>query len=144
MSDETKQWRDALYNASVEAIDRGWCVIPLSLEGKKPLISWKKFQTEPTTQDQLDDWFDNGVMTEGGNRVTLFNMALVTGAISGVIVLDCDTEKAVQFAVKNDMTSPFVVSTARGKHFYFAHPKMDNVLQTRSATQQEIGIQSKD
>ena len=23
MNDETKQWRDALYNASVEAIDRG-------------------------------------------------------------------------------------------------------------------------
>ena len=68
--DEMKQWRDALYNASVEAIDRGWCVVPLSIEGKKPLIRWKEFQTNPTTQEQLDDWFDNGVATESGNKVT--------------------------------------------------------------------------
>lgn len=119
---ETEQWRDALYNACVEAIDRGWSVIPLSIEGKKPLISWKKYQTENTTQEELDEWFEQGVKTESGNTVSLFNMALVTGSISGVIVLDCDNEKAVQFALKNDMTSPFVVSTARGKHFYFAHP----------------------
>ena len=119
---ETEQWRDALYNACVEAIDRGWSVIPLSIEGKKPLISWKKYQTENTTQEELDEWFEQGVKTESGNTVPLFNMALVTGSISGVIVLDCDNEKAVQFALKNDMTSPFVVSTARGKHFYFAHP----------------------
>ena len=122
MIDEMKQWRDALYNASVEAIDRGWCVVPLSIEGKKPLIRWKEFQTNPTTQEQLDDWFDNGVATESGNRINIFNMALVTGAVSGIIVLDCDNEKAVQFALKNEMVSPFVVTTARGKHFYFAHP----------------------
>ena len=122
MTDEMKQWRDALYNASVEAIDRGWCVVPLSIEGKKPLIRWKEFQTNPTTQEQLDDWFDNGVTTESGNTVSIFNMALVTGAVSGIIVLDCDNEKAVQFALKNEMVSPFVVTTARGKHFYFAHP----------------------
>ena len=42
--------------------------------------------------------------------------------MSGIIVLDCDNEKAVQFALKNEMVSPFVVTTARGKHFYFAHP----------------------
>ena len=40
-------------------------------------------------------------------------MALVTGAVSGIIVLDCDNEKAVQFALKNEMVSPFVVTTAR-------------------------------
>lgn len=123
MTEETKQWRDAMHNAAVEAVERGWTIIPLSLQSKKPLIGWKKYQTQPTTIEEVDDWFDNGVRTDSGNVVPIFNLALVTGAISGVIVLDCDNEKAVEYAEKNDLTSPFVVHTARGKHFYFSHPQ---------------------
>ena len=122
MTEETKKWRDALYNASVEAIERGWCIIPLSLQSKKPLISWKKYQTEPTTLEEVEEWFDKGVRTDSGNVVSMFNIALVTGSISGVIVLDCDNEKAVEYAEKNNLTSPYIVHTARGRHYYFAHP----------------------
>lgn len=122
MTEETKKWRDALYNASVEAIERGWCIIPLSLQSKKPLISWKKYQTEPTTLEEVEEWFDKGVRTDSGNVVSMFNIALVTGSISGVIVLDCDNEKAVEYAEKNNLTSPYIVYTARGRHYYFAHP----------------------
>lgn len=123
MNEETKKWRDALYDASVQAVERGWCIIPLSLQSKKPLVGWKKYQTEPTTLDEVEEWFDKGVTTSSGNVVPLFNIALVTGAISGVIVLDCDNEEAVQYAEKHNLTSPFVVHTARGKHFYFSHPQ---------------------
>jgi len=122
MNQEAQKWRDALYQASVEAVERGWCIIPLSLQSKKPLVGWKKYQTEPTTLEEVEDWFENGVRTTSGNVVGTFNIAVLTGSISGIIVLDCDNEKSVEYAVKNDLTSPFVVHTARGKHFYFAHP----------------------
>jgi len=123
MNEEMKKWREALHNAAVEAVERGWTIIPLSLQSKKPLIGWKKYQTQSTTIEEVDDWFDNGVRTDSGNVVPNFNIALVTGAISGVIVLDCDNQQSVEYAEKHSLTSPFVVHTARGKHFYFAHPQ---------------------
>lgn len=122
-TEATKQdLKDALYDAAVMAVERGWTVFPLSLSNKKPLNEWKRFQTEPTTLDEVEDWFTNGAPTKEGGRVEVFNLALVTGVISGVIVLDCDNEKAVEHAQKHGLTSPFGVRTTRGRHYYFAHP----------------------
>ncbi len=42
--------------------------------------------------DEVDEWFDLGAPTTSGNRVSLFNLALVTGDVSGVVVLDGDNQ----------------------------------------------------
>lgn len=123
MTAPTKQdLKQTLYDAASMAIERGWTIIPLSISSKKPLNEWKKYQTQATTQEEVDDWFENGAPTKEGGRVEVFNLALVTGVISGVLVLDCDNQTAVDYAKKNGMTSPITVNTTRGKHFYFAHP----------------------
>jgi KaiC/GvpD/RAD55 family RecA-like ATPase len=114
--------KEAMYDAAIEAVERGWSVIPLSVTGKKPLNEWKKYQTQQTTLEEVEDWFENGAPTTNGGRVDLFNIALVTGVISGVLVLDCDNAQAVEYAKKQTLTSPISVNTARGKHYYFAHP----------------------
>lgn len=113
--------------AAHEYIENGWSVFPLSISDKRPIGKWKRFQTEYVLPDEIDDWEENGAVrqTEDGEIVgtdKMFNLALVTGAISGIIVLDCDNEKAIEFAKSKGLTSPVGVKTSRGMHYYFRHP----------------------
>ncbi len=63
-----------------EALQRGWSIIPVGLD-KKPLIpSWKPFQGRSPTQAELDEW----------RRMNPPAWAVVTGAISGIVTLDFD------------------------------------------------------
>ena len=123
MNQKQKEFKDALYNEACHALDRGWTIIPLSIKGKMPLAEWKHKQTEPTTIEEVEDWFENGAPTKAGGRVEFFNLALITGSISGVIVLDCDNEDAVAYAKKHNLQSPIAVKTTRGYHYYFKHPQ---------------------
>lgn len=115
-------------NAAKEYVDRGWSCFPLSISEKRPLAKWKRFQSEYPLEDEIDDWIDNGAPrtdAETGNEIgrePLYNLALVTGAISGFVVVDCDTEGAVEYAKANGLTSPVGVKTRRGMHYYFRHP----------------------
>ena len=43
--------------------------------------------------------------------------------MSGVVMLDCDNQAAVDYAKKHNLQSPFAVKTTRGMHFYFQHPR---------------------
>lgn len=115
-------WFQALHNEAMAALDRGWNVIPISITSKKPLIEWKEYQTSEVTADMVDDWFEHGAPTKSGTRVKPFNLAVLTGAVSGIVVVDCDNIESVQHAEKHGMTTPFSARTSRGRHFYFAHP----------------------
>src|SRR5207244_803506 len=69
-----------------QALERGLSIIPLS-EQKKPLLErWKEFQTRLPTQEELAEWEAHGAPLWG----------VITGAISGVIVLDFDGNRGVQ------------------------------------------------
>lgn len=120
---EWNDWFAQVHTAALEAHDRGWNILPVSLSSKTPLVGWIDLQTTPLTSEQIDDWFYEGVKTSSGNIVKRFNIGVITGELSGVVVLDCDNDAAVKYADKHNLRTPFEVSTARGKHFYFAHPR---------------------
>lgn len=120
-----------LYDAAIDAIERGWSVIPLSILTKKPLAKWTKYQTEPPTREEVEDWFEHGAPTGDGHRVRPFNLALLTGELSGLVVVDCDNDAAVAHAKKHGLTSPVSVKTTRGRHFYFAHPRAGRRFQNK-------------
>ena len=103
---------DRLYNAAYEYLDRGWSFVPCSPKGKEALIPWKDFQTSPTTEEQVEEWFGNGVTTKHG-VVRDFDLMLVTGKLSGVVVVDCDNEDAVTKA-KELGHSNVMVQTRKG------------------------------
>lgn len=122
MQMDKQEWFDNLYEEGIAALGRGWNVIPISIASKKPLIEWAEYQTKTVSEEELVDWFDNGVPTKHGQRVTPFNLAVVTGAISGLCIVDCDNEDATKYAESKRMTTPFVATTIRGRHFYYRHP----------------------
>lgn len=50
------------------------------------------------------------------------NAGVATGAISGIVVLDCDNLLARIAVEERGLPETLTVSTPRGTHFYFAHP----------------------
>jgi len=97
-----------------EYLDKGWSVIPIHPSKKLPLIKWKEYQSRHATEDELHNWF---------TQFPDAQIAVVTGSISSLIVVDADSEDAQRFCKANNLTSPFAVKTTRGMHYYFTHPK---------------------
>lgn len=88
----------------------GWTVIPAPLGKKFPLIAWKKYQTVRPTDEEYALWFFN----------TNCNILLVTGALSGVMVVDLDSYKKTYSEV--NISSPVASKTARGgTHLFFKY-----------------------
>ena len=100
--------------AALEYLDMGWSVIPCRPETKRPRIKWKEFQDTLPTEEQITDWW---------TRFPSDPIALITGSLSGVVVVDCDNEQALHSAFDCGMKSIYRVKTKRGHHLYFAHPK---------------------
>lgn len=89
----------------------GWAVIPLA--GKLPLVSWKEFQSRRPGQDELTTWFAGETHATG--------IGVVTGRISGLVVVDCDSRQDAEFWQLEHGSSPLVVDTGGGGvHFYYA------------------------
>lgn len=117
------KWKSRTYTAALEAHDRGWNIMPLSLTSKTPLVGWLDWQTTRVTDEMIDDWFTEGVKTKSGKIVKYFNIGLITGELSGVVAVDCDNEDAIKYAEKHGLASPYKVSTQKGAHYYFKHPR---------------------
>lgn len=94
-----------------ELYDFGFSLIPVRVGEKIPAIQWARFQTERATIDQISGWHRDG-----------HNAGIVTGAISGILVVDCDTVEAVNQVNALGTRDTVSATTARGCHFYFEHP----------------------
>ncbi len=90
---------------------KGFSLIPLKSKNKTPAISsWKEFQERKATDKELNKWFGNS---------TTSNIAIVTGKISGIIVVDFDSEEAIRFARDNNLLQTLLVKTGKGYHAYY-------------------------
>lgn len=84
--------------------------------GKNPMTRWKEFQTELPLADDVRDWW---------TRWPTANIGMATGALSGIIVLDCDNGEARQLALAEGglEKAPAVwTGTPGGIHFWMKHP----------------------
>lgn len=81
-------------------------------DGKVPILAWKEFQSRRPTDEELAFWFSGEPM----------NLAVVTGAISGVVVVDADDEPARLWCVRHLPYTPWQTRTNGGCHLWFRHP----------------------
>jgi hypothetical protein len=97
--------------AALEYYEMGLSVIPLKKD-KRPLISWLPYQQKRASTDEIREWW---------NKYPQANVGIVTGAISDIIVLDCDSQEAIDsFRSRYKGLTP-VAKTPRGMHFYFKY-----------------------
>src|SRR5262245_47555362 len=68
-----------MLESALNYLARGWSVIPVT--EKEPLIEWKQYQDRRPSEEELEAWF-----SEYPNA----SVAVVTGKISGLVVLDID------------------------------------------------------
>lgn len=85
----------------------GFSVFPLVKDSKQPAVKWKEFQTRKPTEAELTHWFG----------VHDFDIAIVTGLISGIVVIDCDNSEAQTKAAEHKLASPIAQTTKRGCHY---------------------------
>ena len=85
----------------------GLSVIPL--KGKTPTGPWQRFQREAMSAEEIDGQKWPGV-------------GIVTGKVSGIVVLDADSTQAVKELARRGHPPTPIAKTARGKHLYFKHP----------------------
>jgi putative DNA primase/helicase len=91
---------------------QGWSCFPIPLGEKKPgCQSWAgRMEIKPDPE------------TLAGWAARESNIAIVTGAISGIVVLDLDSAEAVAEAEALGIPDTIRVRTAKGQHVYFQHP----------------------
>ena len=102
-------------NAALEYLDQGLSVIPVGTD-KRPLIAWKQFQKRQASEDEVYQWFE---------RWPDANIAIVTGSISGIIVVDGDGEIGARWICDNLPRTSLYVATGRenGCHCYYRLPQ---------------------
>lgn len=80
-------------------------------DGKVPAIAWRDFQDRRPTDRELRRWF-----------ATESNLAVVTGAISGVVAVDADSLEALLWCTTRLPYTPWQTRTGKGFHLFYRHP----------------------
>lgn len=87
----------------------GYSVIPIGVD-KKPGIKWAEFQSRKPEFEEVMSWPE------------FTGLAVVTGEISGIVVVDCDSKDSAKWFTQNVAKSPMICQSKRGYHFYFKYP----------------------
>jgi putative DNA primase/helicase len=96
---------------AVEYRRRGWSPIPIKERSKEPnLLELQPYLNRKATKEELDAWRWSGV-------------GIVTGLVSGVLVLDVDgPEGEAELKKHGHPVTPMVRTASGGLHLYFEHP----------------------
>jgi hypothetical protein len=106
--------------AATDCLARGWAVVPVMSGGKRPLVRWEPFQNRLPTKEEVEAWF---------RRWPEANLGIVTGAVSGLVVLDVDprhggADSLARLEAEHGALPETVeaLTGGGGRHLYFAHP----------------------
>jgi hypothetical protein len=94
-----------------DAVRHGLRPFPGKARSKEPAVSWKKFQGETPTAEQIANWDRSN-----------YNVCIVTGEPSDVCVIDIDSPDAQELYDSLCLPVTPAVRTAKGRHYYFKLP----------------------
>lgn len=99
---------------------RGWSVVPIEPRGKRPLVAWRELQQRIADAAEIDVWY---------RRWPDANVGIVTGAVSGLVVVDVDPrhgglDSLAQIEREHGPLprTAEVATGGGGRHLYFGHP----------------------
>jgi hypothetical protein len=106
--------------AAVDYLALGWSVLPFRARSKRPAVAWTDYQHRRSTGVEIRRWFA---------QIPDANVGIVTGMISGLVVLDIDPNKGgdTSLAQLERAHGPLphtveAITGGGGRHVYFAHP----------------------
>jgi hypothetical protein len=111
---------DEFLDATLAHAEARWSVVPIAPRSKQPLLAWLEFQQRRALPEEIRGWFQ---------RWPGANLAVVTGAISNIVVIDIDARHGGEAALQllEDDAGPIpstleATTGGGGRHLYFAHP----------------------
>lgn len=118
-----------MLNEAIMYRKMGWSVIPAcwpengecacgmkhSDAGKQPIVRWKDYQTRLPTLEEIAAWW---------SKWPTANIACITGAVSGIAVVDLEHE-GLAAAEKLGLHSSLISLTGKGRHLIYRHPGED-------------------
>ena len=120
MISRSRDTPSSCHGAALEYLALGWSVIPIEPRGKRPLVAWLEFQDRWPTAAEVAGWFE---------RWPEANVGIVTGIVSGLVVLDVDARHGGAQSLSGLETEhgplPRTIAVATGgggRHCYFSHP----------------------
>jgi hypothetical protein len=106
-----------ILEAALAALARGWSVMPISRTSKSPIVKWTQWQTHLPPESNIRHWF--------GERYPDCNLGIITGTLSGFVILDVDDEEGHE-EIKRRGGLPDTVTVRTSAdwklHYYFKHP----------------------
>ena len=107
-----------LLESVLELWRNGFSVIPVQPGGKRPLVPWTEYQSRRPTEEEIYRWWQ---------QCPSANIGIVTGKISGIVVIDLDLNKDDNESgakVYEQAPTDLIVRTGRGGyHFYYRYPE---------------------
>lgn len=122
---------------ALEYLQNGYSVIPIAFKNKIPKADllqngWKEYQKRRPTVEEIKSWFSNGSS----------NIAIITGKISNLVVVDVDSYEAYQWCkAQFDVDTP-TVKTAKGYHLYYKYPERLEIKNSVHINGMEIDIRA--
>ena len=108
---------------ALEYLDAGFCPLPTKKGVKYPrLEKWGPYQEKKPTKEEIKEWWTKWPDS---------NIAILTGMISKLAVVDMDSEEGIGIMkgiLKNSQQVPTAMTPSGGKHlwFYSEDPKLRN------------------
>lgn len=96
---------------ALKYLEHNMSIIPVGKD-KRPLIPWLPFQEKRASADQVKSWWRGHPDA---------NIGIITGEISGIDVVDCDSAEAIAWFEENYKGETPCVKTPKGRHYYFKH-----------------------
>ena len=104
--------------AALHYLELGFSVIPCN-NLKKPYVKWEPYQSRKPTTQEVTTWWEQWPSA---------NVAIVTGMVSNVFVMDIDGPEgadALESFLPDSLITPTASTPRGGKHLYFACPDSD-------------------
>lgn len=118
---------------ALKYLKQGFPAIPMSPTDKRPLVKWSEFQERMPSEQETKEMFLKYPKAMCG---------LVTGQISGICVVDCDSPEAcekIDSILPETFETAIAISPRGGRHYYFRCP---DDLQTKAAVLPQVDVRA--
>ena len=122
-SERRHEGGESVLAAALDYLSRGWSVVAVQPKAKRPMVRWTPFQSAPPAPAEVEQWYRHWPDA---------NVGIVTGAVSGLVVLDVDAghgggESLAALEREFSPLEPTVEcrTGGGGRHLYFRHPGVE-------------------
>lgn len=101
--------------ADIKALmQRGFNVLPVQPASKKPALdTWRELQERKVTDQEIREWW---------GKYPQLGVAVITGAISNVVVIDIDVKRGGDVDNLDLPPTLVAITPSGGRHYYYKHP----------------------